>query len=320
MASFFISCLVLATAVFCGRSAAEEVAHGPAVSRRLPAITPKATCADWMKWIPPRSDPAIVMQVVSRHYLELERNFIRLMELNSALTRDHLYLMCMDNVSVHFFESSMNIRCIPLTAFDFPSHAEIWVLRARVVSCLVEAGQDVIMSDADALWLDDPFKDFNLPRVIDSSVVASRGKFPKPLGLEWGATMCMGFVLFRATGRRVVGEFLEVMDALVHKNKDDQISVNLAAENLGIVWDQESDMRYVESDSFGFGTIDTLVDENNQPFSVTLLPHNAYTRVCDETPISNKTVVAHCWAPKTADSKTGWMVQSKLWFSDNETR
>lgn len=99
-----------------------------------------------------------------------------------------------------------------------------------------------------------------------------------------------------------------------------QTQVNLAAENLGIVWDQESDMRYVESDSFGFGTIDTLVDENNQPFSVTLLPHNAYTRVCDETPISNKTVVAHCWAPKTADSKTGWMVQSKLWFSDNEHR
>lgn len=29
----------------------------------LPAITKDATCVDWAAWIPPRSKPAVVMQV-----------------------------------------------------------------------------------------------------------------------------------------------------------------------------------------------------------------------------------------------------------------
>ncbi|CAM9225444.1 unnamed protein product [Ectocarpus sp. 8 AP-2014] len=148
------------------------------------------------------------------------------MELRTSFTRNHLYLMCLDDDSVHFFESSMGIHCLPLSGLNISSHEQIWVLRVRVVSCLVEAGHDVIMSDADALWLADPMNDFSLPGVIDSSIVASRGKKPKEVGKVWGATMCMGFILFRATANRTaMGKFVTVMNALVFELEDDQIAV-----------------------------------------------------------------------------------------------
>ncbi|CAN0111511.1 unnamed protein product, partial [Ectocarpus sp. 12 AP-2014] len=38
----------------------------------LPAITKDATCVDWAAWIPPRSQPAVVMQVVSEGYIDIE--------------------------------------------------------------------------------------------------------------------------------------------------------------------------------------------------------------------------------------------------------
>ncbi|CAM9348402.1 unnamed protein product [Ectocarpus sp. 12 AP-2014] len=185
----------------------------------------------------------------------------------------------------------------------------------------VEAGHDVIMSDADALWLADPMEDFSLPGVVDSSIVASRGRFPTDVGQVWGATMCMGFIFFRATASRVaMREFVTVMNALVLERKDDQIAVNIAARDLGIVWKQkDSDMRYEESTGFGVGYIDSLSDEHNRPFTVTLLPHSVYTRICASTPVSNTTVVAHCRSSKTPEGKISWMHSMDLWVVDKDT-
>ncbi|CBJ32319.1 Acetyltransferase (isoleucine patch superfamily protein) [Ectocarpus siliculosus] len=199
-----------------------------------------------------------------------------------------------------------------------------WVppMSGPTVVMQVEAGHDVIMSDADALWLADPMKDFSLPGVVGSSIVASRGSVPTDVGHVWGATICMGFILFRTTASRVaMREFVTVMNALVLEEKDDQIAVNIAARDLGIVWNEEdSDMRYTESTGFGVGFIDSLSDKDNQPFTVTLLPHSTYTRICASTPVSNTTVVAHCLSSKTPQSKADWMHRMDLWAVDGDTR
>ena len=160
-------------------------------------ISYEATCGEWASWLPPRTTPAVVMQVVSKEYADLQRNFIRLMELNSGFTRENLYLMCLDDASVPIF-ASLGIRCVPLGALKMRSHSDLWKTRVRVVSCLVADGHDVIMSDSDALWLGDPIEFIRLSS--SSSVIASRGSFPRELGIEWGTTLCMGFIMFRATG------------------------------------------------------------------------------------------------------------------------
>ncbi|CAM9498176.1 unnamed protein product [Ectocarpus sp. 13 AM-2016] len=311
----------------------------------LPAITKDATCVDWAAWIPPRSQPAVVMQVVSEGYIDIERNFIRLMERNSGFTRRNIYLMCIDDASKKFFDTKMGIRCVPMSALDLPTHEDIWQLRVRVVSCLLEVGHvDVIMSDADALWLADPAKDlFSRGGGGRGDIVASRGSWPNEQWKEWGSTLCMGFILFRARNVAGMKRFLDVMADLVVQNKDDQISVNRAARQLGVVWDKNSDMRYEESTGYGRGIIAGLGSSNNStsggggdlfigqtghgivvgrgtreveaPLRVTLLPHSAYTRLCGRRTLSNQTtVVAHCYFPqKEAGVKTSWMKKANLW-------
>ena len=176
------------------------------------------------------------------------------------------------------------------------------------------------MSDADALWLRDPLEYFSLPGVIDSNIVASRGSFPHIEEQHWGATMCMGFILFRARGKYVMKTLLTAMEEHVAILNDDQKSINYAALDLGIVWDNEgSDTRYTASTSIGVGTIDTLVDDEGRSFKVTLLPHSMFTRLCKKTPLSNQTVVAHCYSDKDAGKKTEWIQSANLWSVEEES-
>ncbi|CAN0015047.1 unnamed protein product, partial [Laminaria digitata] len=279
-------------------------------------ITKRATCADWISWVPPRTEPTIVMQVISKGFVDVERNFIRLMELNSPFTRQNMYLMCLDTASVESF-ASLGIRCVPLNKLQLSSEHDIWRKRVRVVSCLVIAGYDVIMSDADALWLSDPMEYLNLPAHRHSSVVASRGNFPHNLEKLWGATICMGFALFRATGA-AMDTFQDKMGLIALKTGDDQISANRAALDLGIVWDVDGDMRLSKSTGVGRGTIVQLSGDGGEPFEVILLPHNKFTRFCDSTPITNDTVVAHCHSNKRTalDQRLTWMHEANLWSID----
>lgn len=276
-------------------------------------ISENATCGDWASWLPPRTYPAVVMQVVSEDYVDLQRNFMRLMELNSVFTRHNMYLMCMDDASVNIF-ASMSIRCVPLGALPFATLHDVWRVRIRALSCLVTQGFDVIMSDADALWLRDPMEYFSLPSVRSSSVVASRGTLPMPLSKRWGTAMCMGFILFRATGPGM-DKLQRSMEAFVAKNGDDQVAANKALDEFGVTWDEDSDMRLTESTALGRGTIEMLRSDDS-PFVVTLLPHSVFTRQCSRVPISEDTVVAHCYARKNPGngSRVAWMKKASLWL------
>lgn len=309
-------CVVLCNGLVFWTGSQSSSAEATSLSAKaLPSeITKDSTCGEWASWVPPRTDPAVVLQVVSEDYVDLEKNFIRLMELNSAITRQHLFLMCLDDASVTIF-ASLGIRCVPVAALHTHSHKDVWKTRVRALSCLVTEGNSVIMSDSDALWLRDPMEYIDLPAVSGSSVFASRGRFPHSFGAEWGATICMGFIMFRATGVGM-NTFQGAMERIVLATGDDQVSVNRAASELGISWDKGSDMRYIASTDFGKGTIAVLSSEDGEPFYISLLPHSTFPRVCHETPVSNDTVVAHCIQKQNAGAKLGWMQELDLWFPD----
>ena len=163
---------------------------------KSPAPTAESNCSDWMEWIPPRTEPGIIMQVVTKGYLLVQENFIALLEENSEFTRDNIFLMCLDRIAEREV-AAMGIRCVPMFGQWDGGLSFVWKLRVKVLSCLVKAGHSVILTDSDALWLKDPELDFEMPEVRDSSIVSSRGSFPSNLGEIWGATLCMGFILFR---------------------------------------------------------------------------------------------------------------------------
>lgn len=124
------------------------------------------------------------------------------------------------------------------------------------MSCLLEVGGvNVIMSDADALWLGDPAqelfggaspllpggradgggdgdgRDRDRDRIRDSDVVASRAAFPYDLGQAWGSTICMGFILLRAKNTAAMNTFLDVMESLVLETEDDQVEKSFICES-----------------------------------------------------------------------------------------
>lgn len=70
----------------------------------------------------------------------------------------------------------------------------LWMIRFLLLTRIVEDFQEnVLLSDIDAIWLDDPFPMLS-EQAIRSDIVSSRGSFPRMLFDQWGSTLCMGFV------------------------------------------------------------------------------------------------------------------------------
>lgn len=115
-------------------------------------LAPGSPCQDCLAWIPPRPHPAVVLQVVSKAYLARELNFIYHMELHSTFSRDNLYIICLDEESSTFLMSELGIHCAEFRNRGAKvERKDIWVFRIQVTSCLLLAGYDVLLSDADTI-------------------------------------------------------------------------------------------------------------------------------------------------------------------------
>ena len=102
----------------------------------------------------------------------------------------------------------------------------------------LEAGLNVVHSDADALWLRDPF-----PLLAEGDVVAER-IWGKPLSVvrAWGAGICTGFYFLRSTPA-VRALARSVRDEIARKRKrqptwqaSDQYFVNVVLHRHGVAW------------------------------------------------------------------------------------
>lgn len=284
----------------------------------LQGITNNSSCSDVLAWLPARSTPAVVFQVVSEHYVALEENFISNMELHSTFSRGNLYLVCLDTKSVSYFEA-LGIPCVRYDCMDCKlTRPKIWVLRFEVAKCLLNSGHDVLMSDADAVWIHDPVDDFASHEYRDSNIVGSRGTRPQALSDKWGSSICMGFALFRAGGN-AMQVFLTVMGEFAKRLGDDQNAVNEALNELGVIWDPTSDMGFENSTRPGTGMIHNITNVygDEESFKVSLLPHSKYPRRCREhghhSTISNITVVAHCLSNEKGEPMAAWMKEEDLW-------
>ena len=104
-------------------------------------------------------------------------------------------------------------------------------VKLPVVRFLLAQGYDVVLSDVDALWLQDP-----LPHCRGLADIAFQRAcyFPAALVQAWGLTVCSGFVYWRATPRTI-----SFLDSCVNESRqvqDDQIALNLALVEADAVW------------------------------------------------------------------------------------
>jgi hypothetical protein len=104
-------------------------------------------------------------------------------------------------------------------------------LKIPVVRFLLAQGCDVVLSDVDALWLQDP-----LPHCCGLADIAFQRAcyFPTALVQAWGFTVCSGFVYWRATNGTIA-----FLDSCLNESmqvQDDQIALNLALVEADPVW------------------------------------------------------------------------------------
>eukprot|EP01062_Namystynia_karyoxenos_P065887 TRINITY_DN59940_c0_g1_i1.p1 TRINITY_DN59940_c0_g1~~TRINITY_DN59940_c0_g1_i1.p1 ORF type:complete len:608 (+),score=159.04 TRINITY_DN59940_c0_g1_i1:110-1825(+) len=188
----------------------------------------------------------------------------------------------------------------------------LWFARWQLLVRLLNEGLDVLLSDADAIVLQNPKEAVIAATSQDpgADIVAQRGSFPDWVSAVWGAALCMGFGMWRST--EATKRFAVYMHGVILNTGDDQVAVNVALQQLGMQW-SEGTVLYANSTATSYG-------RTSEGFTVGLLPHSAFPRRCAGMDVSafkpgGAVVVAHCFqSSKTGDAKKKEAQGHGLWM------
>lgn len=118
--------------------------------------------------------------------------------------------LCKNNINTELL--SLNI---------FKGQSWNWIERLKFIHNLLKKNINVLHSDLDAVWLNNPLS--LIERQYD--IVASTGTFPKDVYKKVGHTLCMGWIYYKSS--TIVKELFEsVLNAKTHDNFDDQEEFN----------------------------------------------------------------------------------------------
>ena len=227
--------------------------------------------------------------------------------LQSCQTTKPLYFVCLDK-QTEFMLNAFGLRCAHIV-HTMSSHHKLWLYRVRITKHLLEQGYDVLMSDADAVWLRNPF--LLLQEFEDSDIIGQRASFPEPVAKILGATLCMGFVYVRST---IATKLLwnDLANSLMRSKiaPDDQKSLNYLLKDKGLRFPKP--LQYVGTTNSDTGSLNYKMYN----MKITLLPHESIRRICDNITnfmILNSTIV-HCLLRKKKDYKIYGQKRYGVWY------
>ncbi|GBG27406.1 Beta-arabinofuranosyltransferase RAY1 [Hondaea fermentalgiana] len=170
--------------------------------------------------------------------------------------------------------------------------SKLWIMRLVHLLDVLRSGKSVVLSDSDAIWAENAIAS-GILHERSGDIVASRGQYPWDVAENWGATLCMGVVYFRAVPS-VVSMLENALEEAVQAN-DDQIGLNNALYNsFGHDPVRVFGRRLEITDRYpaiapSTGTLPRLV----------ILPHKVVPRFCAElSPAdwASHVAIAHCHA------------------------
>eukprot|EP01031_Cornospumella_fuschlensis_P034395 gene34395-41628_t len=192
----------------------------------------------------------------------------------------------------------------------------IWMKRLEIVSVLLQRGEDVLLSDLDAIWLQNPYTDISTHLQAGSSVISSRATFPEEISRVWGRSLCMGFIYLKAdkftnyllplvlqdmqhtydmfsmyeqflkTGRISCTDLARnatmvfdraVFSSMNKRPPDDQLSFNFVLRNLNISWQKSAPLKIFNSSRSYNGKV---LGTDGSVNIVTMLPEDSFLRNC----------------------------------------
>ena len=181
----------------------------------------------------------------------------------------------------------------------FQGKRELWKMRMETLESVLDDGIDVVMSDADAIWLKSPFD-----LIYPYDISASRGSgfwgqdAKQRTHGKWAAAACMGFSSFRSNPSVV--NF--VRDEVRGKyQRDDQTSLNEAFLRNNLTF--KTVPTYLDSTSIQDGKIKGKFGE----IKVAWLDNRRFSRDCSEVN-SSQVYVAHCRNKKDPKRLKAWFL------------
>ena len=184
-----------------------------------------------------------------------------------VMLAQHVDMSVASRVGVVCLDSNVSTRLKEIGAAPcFPAHerhevawdqrlSNIWSLRLLILRELLVAGYGVILSDADALWMTDARTYYYEAVSSDIDVVSSRANFPPIVNSIWGATLCMGFIVFRPSVATAL--LLEHAVARCGDTCDDQTSVNdVLLDTARLRWNPTPLNGSADSQAIGVGLLD----------------------------------------------------------------
>ncbi len=109
-------------------------------------------------------------------------------------------------------------------------------LKFPIVRALLAEGLNVILCDADAVWLQDPL---TLLDSTDADIAFQRVVyFPSALVARWGFAACSGFVYFRSGADTI--RFVDTCIDEHRRVQDDQVAFNLALLKVDTAWEKST--------------------------------------------------------------------------------
>jgi len=231
---------------------------------------------------------------------------------------NHLDIICMDK-RTKVMVKSIGISCNDDHSFTLntklleKNHMKlktIWLRRLHILYKYMIMGSDVIFSDGDAIWLKDPTSYISKLNLLNPQpqLIASRAWYPQRLFKKWGASLCMGFIYFKAGPftldfTNTMIEDLHLQMKVNDTKPDDQVAANYILDQWNITWPRKM---VVGANSIpDIGT----VNRNSTAYKIVLLPHSQFMRKCHAMTsgeilqaIDNATVV-HCRLPTGSGSK-----------------
>jgi len=240
--------------------------------------------------VAPSGRPLVVLTFGNHRYGSVIVNWMVGMH---RLGVDNYEVICMDD-ELAAFMISIGRPCSAMQEVGGDLQ-HVWLFRLRVLERLLHKGTDVLLSDADAVWLRNPL-DF----LGSGDIVASRGILPIPMAAQLGATVCMGWAFFRGTPAvaRFVGS-----EVLARYVDDDQVAVNDALVAKGLHFPSRLD--FMNSTGIDNGSAGDI--------SVRLLDHRRFQRICNPSTFG-KAYVAHCLCSKDGQTKKVKARENGLWF------
>ena len=184
---------------------------------------------------------------------------------------------------------------------------ELWIQRTKLIKAVVEEGFNVIHSDADAVWLNNPINEYFINQ--DYDIIFSQGTFwPQDVHKEWGFVLCCGLYYIRSNER--TKKLLSKVKNELEIERDDQVSFNKTLLKENVVWDINT-YYYLEHQNIKFLCSNQPITGNAGDVSILVLPHAKFPRVNDA---SDLVYVKHILSDKNSVSVIDTLKNNDCYF------